>query len=244
MHFFEAAVLPGSALLCVTLVFGQTAIPASTTPDPTAIVSSPQVTYCFAHVRNLGPGLQPQPYIALQLHLIVSYRTTAARALILPLEHHLTVYTGFQAGTLSEFNEGFGSLGSPLPAMKELPSGVNPDNPVSPKNQVFTLIPAGGEMAAPFAEVITLPVNRQGAIRKYPDLRGHTVYLQLHVTHRKLDKTLEAKLAGRWAPIGAIWTGTLTTNPVAIDVPAAPQATGSCVDVYTPAHPVGNPDTK
>jgi hypothetical protein len=206
-------------------------------PNPTAIVSDAQVAYCYARVRGLDPTRLPQSYLALQLRVTVSYRNAATRPLILPLERDRTIYTALKPGPLHEFKEGLGLLDSALKEMKDLPANVSPHNPLDPKNDVFTIIPAGGEMTPPISEQITLPVNRQGVFRKYPDLRGQKVRVELHFTHRKLAPELQTKLSDGWARYGVPWSGTLTTNTIIIDVPAVPAASGPCLDDYTPAHP-------
>jgi hypothetical protein len=121
--------------------------------------------------------------------------------------------------------------------MKDLPADVSPDSPVSPKNDVFAVIPAGGEMTPPLLEEIEMPVSRKGLFRQYPDLRGHRVYVKLRFVHRELSAALAADLSDRWSRFGVPWTGTLTTNTMLIDVPAAPEA-APCKDIQTPAHPV------
>jgi hypothetical protein len=142
------------------------------------------------------------------------------------------------------FKEGLGLFDPVLKVMNNLPDDVGLDSPVSPKNDVFTVIPARGEMTPPLVEEITLPVNRKPVFRRYPDLRGHRVYLKLRFVHRELSAALQANLSDRWSRFGVPWTGSLTTNTILIDVPSAPQA-APCKDLYTPAHPVvGEDDQK
>jgi hypothetical protein len=129
-----------------------------------------------------------------------------------------------------------------LKEMQELPPAVSADNPISPQNDVFTVIPAGGEMTPPLLEELILPVNRKGLFRRYPDLRGHRVYVKLRFVHRELSPVLQANLSDRWSRFGVPWSGTLTTNTILVDVPAAPDA-APCKDVATPAHPA-NPDDR
>ncbi len=175
--------------------------------------------------------------------MTVAYLNDATRAVILPLEHGRIVYTALKEGQMSVFKEGLGLFDSPLKVMQELPPDVGPDSPVSPKNDVFTVIPAGGQMTPPLAEEITLPVSRKGVFKRYPDLRGHRVFVKLRYVHRKLTDSLQANLSDRWSRFGVPWSGTLTTNTIQIDVPSAPQAT-PCTDTYTPAHPVEGLDDK
>ena len=136
---------------------------------------------------------------------------------------------------MSKFHQPLGLFDASYNVMKYLPADVSPDNPVTPKNDVFTVIPAGGEMTPPLLEEITMPVSRKGVFRRYPDLRGHRVYVKLRFEHQKLSAALEANLSDRWSRFGLPWSGTLTTYTILIDVPAAPQA-APCKDNYTPAH--------
>ena len=233
-----------SALICVGFCLSQAATARNSIPDsPTAIATNADVNYCFARVRGLDPERLPPAYLVLQLRVAVSYRNAGIRPLIVPVERERTIYTALQPGAMKIFKEGLGLFDSPVKVMKELPTDVSPDSPVSPKNDFFTVIPAGGEMAPPVLEEITIPVNRKAPFRKYPDLRGHRVYLKLRFVHRELSASLQANLSDRWSRFGVPWTGTLTTNTILIDVPAAPQA-APCKDHYTPAHPMMGLDDK
>jgi hypothetical protein len=230
-----------SALICVAGVcFGQAARPrVPAIAGPAAIATNAGVNYCFARVRGLDPERLPPAYLVLQLRVSISYRNTGTRPLILPLEHERTVYTALNPEKMSVFRE---HLFEPaLKAMKILPAAVSPDSPVAPKNDVFAVIPAGGGMAPPLLEEITLPVEPKGVFKRSPDLRGKRVYIQLRLVHRELTAALKTDLSDRWTRFGVPWTGTLTTNTIAIDVPAAPQA-APCIDKYTPAHPSADAD--
>jgi hypothetical protein len=233
-----------SALICVGICFGHAAtVRDSRIASPTAIATNADVSYCFARVRGLDPERLPPAYLVLQLRVTVSYRNAGTRPVILPLERERTIYTALQPGAMKVFKEGLGLFDPVLKVMKDLPADVSPDSPVSPKNDVFTLIPAGGEMTPPLLEEITLPVNRNAPFRRYPDLRGHRVYVKLRFVHRELSAALQANLSDRWSRFGVPWTGTLTTNTILIDVPVAPQA-APCKDRDTPAHPVVGLDDK
>jgi hypothetical protein len=212
-------------------------------PNPSAIAASADVGYCFARVRGLDPERLPQAYLVLRLHVTVSYRNHGTRPMILPLEHERTVYTALKPGAMSIFKEGIGLFDPTYKEMKELPDGVSLDSPIDPKNDFFAVIPAGGEMTPPLMEEITLPVSRKGVFRHYPDLRGHRVYVKLRFVHRELSTALQANLSDRWSRFGVPWTGTLTTNTILVDVPAAPEA-APCKDNQTPAHPAAGVDNK
>jgi hypothetical protein len=232
-------------IVFLALCSGQAAsVRDSRITSPAAIAADAQVGYCFARVRGLDPERLPQAYLVLRLNVTVSYRNGGARPLILPLERERTIYTALKPGSMNIFKEGLGLFDPAIKPMKELPDGVSPDNPVTPKNDVFAVIPAGGEMTPPFSEEIVLPVSRKGLFKKYPDLRGHRVYVKLGFAHREIAPALQAHLSDQWSRFGVPWTGTLTTNTILIDVPASPQAE-PCKDSYTPAHPaVDLEDTK
>jgi hypothetical protein len=233
-----------SALIGVSLCLGQAAtLRDSKIASPTAFATNADAEYCFARVRGLNPERLPPAYLVLRLHVTVSYRNNATRPMILPLERARTVYTALKPGAMSVFKDTLGLFDPTFKIMKDLPGDVSPDSPISPKNDVFTVIPAGGEMRPPLDEEVILPVSRKGVFRKYPDLRGHRVYVKLRFVHRELSAALQANLSDRWSRFGVPWTGTLTTNTILIDVPAAPEAS-PCTDKYTPAHPVEGVDDK
>ncbi len=237
MQSVTFAIARVSALCCVSLGFGHAAtVRDAKTVSPTAIATDAHVSYCFARVRGLDPGRLPPAYLVLRLRVTVSYRNGGTRPMILPLERERTIYTSLKPGQMNVFKEGLGLFDQTFKEMKELPPDVSPDNPLSPKNDYFTVIPAGGEMTPPLTEEITLPVSRKGMFRHYPDLRGHRVYVKLRYAHRQLAAALNADLSDQWSRFGVPWTGTLTTNTILIDVPAAPEA-APCKDSATPAHP-------
>jgi hypothetical protein len=233
------------ALACAGVCSGQPAkVRSSKFVSPSAIVTNAGVSYCFARVRGLDPSRLPPAYLVLRLRANISYRNAGTRPLILPLEHERTIYTSLKPGKMNVFHEGLGLFDPVNKVMTELPPDVSPDSPISPKNDVFTVIPAGGEMTPPVVEEITLPVDRKAVFRTYPDLRGHRVYLKLRFAHRELSAPLQAHLSDQWSRFGVPWSGALTTNTILIDVPAAPEA-APCKDDYTPAHSaVGEDDKK
>ncbi len=202
--------------------------------SPSAIATAANVSYCFERVRGLDPERLPPAYLVLRLRVLVSYRNGGTRPLILPMERERTVYTALSPGKMSVFKER--RFDPTLKEMTELPAGVSPASPIDPKNDFFAVIPAGGEIAPPLLEEITLPVDRKGVFRKYPDLRGRRVYVKLSFEQRHLSAALNAHLSDQWSRVGVPWTGTLTTNTILIDVPSAPEAE-PCKDTNKPAHP-------
>lgn len=224
------------ALVCGGLCFGQAETPrGSEVPGPTAVATNADVSYCFARRRGLDPSNQPPAYLVLQLTATIAYRNTGPRPLILPLEHQRTLFTGFKPDDMKVFKEGIALFTPAVKVMKRLPGDVGPDSPVDPKNDVFTVIPAGGEMTPPLLEEITLPVDKTGGFRQSPDLRGHRVYVKLRLLHQDLAASLKADLSDRWSRFGVPWTGVVSTQLIQIDVPASPQAS-PCKDVDKPAH--------
>jgi hypothetical protein len=231
MKFSSARV---SVLACLCICLGQSAPPRNPpVAGLAAVATNADVNYCYARVRGLDPGRLPPAYLVLQMRVGVSYRNAGNRPLILPLERERDIYTSLKPGVMNKFPKGL--LEPSYKPMKELPADVSADSPVSPKNDVFTVIPAGGEMTPPLIEEITLPVNRKALFRNYPDLRGHRLYIRLQFAHRELTQALEAKLSDRWSRFGVPWTGTLRTNTFTVDVPAEPHVSGPCKDTYTPA---------
>jgi hypothetical protein len=236
----KPAMLMKLAIICAGLCFG---VRDTRIVSPTAIAADANVNYCFARVRGLDPERLPPAYLVLRLTVKVSYRNAGSRALILPLKRERTVFSALKPGSMNVFKDGLGLFDPILKPMEHLPPDVSPDSPFDPKNDSFAVIPAGGEMTPPLLEEITMPVSRKGVFRRYPDLRGHRVYVKLRFEHQELSAPLQANLSDRWSRFGVPWSGTLTTNTILIDVPAAPQA-APCKDDYTPAHPVEGLDDR
>jgi hypothetical protein len=235
-----------SAFVCAgfSMVSGQAAtVRNATVAGPTAVATAANAYYCFERVRGLDPGRQPQSYLVLRLRMRIEYLNEGTRAVILPLERERVIYTALKPGKMSVFKQGLGLFDPVIKMMDSLPPDVSPNNPTDPKNDVFAVIPAGGQMQPPLLEEVTLPVSRKGLFRKYPDLRGHRVFVKLEFVHRALAPALEANLSDRWSRFGVPWTGTLTTNTILIDVPATPQAE-PCKDVDSPAHPAEDTEDK
>ncbi len=221
--------------ICLSLVQQPIFAASPVPPSPTATAAIAEATYCFARVRGHDPGRLPPAWLVLQLHVRVSYRNPGLRPLILPLERERTIYTSLKAGARMNVFHGSLSLLEPSYAMmKDLPADVSPDNPIDPRNDVFTMIPAAGEMSPPLMEDIVLPVNRQSLFHHDPDLRGHRLYLRLKFRQRELSPSLITALSDRWTRFGVPWTGTLMTDTFAIDVPQAPQG-APCKDDYDAA---------
>ncbi len=230
----KSTIVRVGALVCVSICLGQGAPPRDSAVAPlTAVATNADINYCYARVRGLDPGRLPPAYLVLQMRVGVSYRNAGARPLILPLERERDIYSGMKLDRMTKFPKGL--LEPSYKPMKDLPADVSPDSPVSPKNDVFTVIPVNGEMTPPLVEEITMPVDRKALFRNYPDLRGHRVYIRLRFAHRELTPALAANLSDRWSRFGVPWTGTLTSNTFTVDVPAEPKISGPCKDTYNPA---------
>jgi hypothetical protein len=223
-----------SALACLSLCTLQGAsLPDSRRVGLTGAARITAAEYCFARTRRFTPERQPPSYLVLRLKIQVAYRNTGTRPLIIPVEHERTVYTAFKQGVMNIFREmpGIDGITPSLKIMKELPTSVSPDNPIDPKNDVFVVIPAGGDYVPPQFEEITLPVNHKTMLTySYPDMRGKKLYLRLQLKQQELLPTLETDLSDRWTRFGAPWTGGVMTNVVTIDVPRQFPQEKPCVD--------------
>ena len=208
---------------------------ARITPPPEATAKVLEANYCFAAFHGLLPERLPVPPLVLQLKIQVSYHDAGNRPLILPLDHDLTVYTALKPGLMKILPKPVSILGPKLKLMDHLPPDVSPESPVNPPNDVFTIIPAGGDMSSPLVEEITVPIYKK-SIRQQVDLRGRRLYLKLQLDHQPLSPQPEAAMSDRWTRFGAPWTGRLRTSTLLLDIPATPDAK-ECVDVPAPHYP-------
>lgn len=203
--------------------------PVATAPASTVAVT--ESTYCFSYFRGLRPERQPPSYLVLKLNLEVSYHNGGGRPLIVPLAHERKVYMSLARGTMKPLKTpgSFNIFEPSVSVMKRLPADVSPDNPVNPANDVFGIFASHVGTALPDVEEVTIPVYVKSQLKKYPDLRGHKVYLRLKLDHQGIDPALWAVLSDRWARFGVPWTGSTLSNTLVIDVPA--DANGKpCVD--------------
>jgi hypothetical protein len=207
-------------------------LPDSRNIGLTAAARITSANYCFARVRLFNPERQPPSYLVLRLNIQVAYRNTGTRPLIIPIEHERTVYTALKPGVMDIFRElpGMDGLTPSLKLMKEIPPNVSPDNPVDPKNDVFAIVPARGDLVSPRFEEVTFPVNHKMLLRHDPDLRGHKLYVRLQLRQQELLPALETDLSDRWTRFGVPWTGNVMTNVVTIDVPRQISEAKPCVD--------------
>jgi hypothetical protein len=206
------------------------------TPNtPTATARIVQANYCFAEEHGILPERLPVPPLVLRVRFQVSYHAGNSRPLILPLDHQLTVWMSQTPGVMKILHQPAGLMDPSLKMMRRLPADVNPASPLDPKNDVFGVIPAGGDLTAPVIEEVTMQIYKK-SLRHPIDLRGRRVYLKLQLDHQSLSPDLEAQLSDRWTRFGVPWTGGLRTNTLVFDVPATPQAT-KCADIgeYHPA---------
>ena len=196
------------------------ALPASA---PTATAKVLEANYCFAEAHGILPERLPQPPLVLRVRVQVSYHDAGTRPLIVPLAHELAVWQSFDPGVMKILHQPASVFDPAVKMMTHLPADVSPESPVNPTNDVFGVIPAGGDMSLPDAEEVTLQIYKK-TLRQRVDLRGKRVYLKLQLDHQALAPDLEAALSDKWAKFGVPWTGGLRTNTLIFDIPALPQA--------------------
>ena len=211
-----------------------TGISAFATSNPIATAKVLQANYCFAEIHGILPERLPIPPLVLRVRVQVAYHDSGPRPLILPLGHELTVWMSQTPGVMKILHQPGNINDGSVKPMAYLPADVSPENPMEPKNDVFAVIPAGGDLISPWEEELTVQIYNQ-SIRKRVDLRGHRIYLKLQLDHQPMAQNLEAQLSDRWNKFGVPWTGVLRTNTLTFDVPSAPEA-AKCTDTGSP-HP-------
>lgn len=220
---------------CLSCAVQAASLPNTPVDGPEATAAITGAEFCFAHERKIDLDRTPPSYLVLHLKIRVAYRNAGSRPLIVPLGREKTVYTALQPGIMkiTPQPQNFPD-DETFTLMKNLPADVNPDNPLQPANDVFTVIPAAGTMTPAFDEEVILPVNRKNLFKRDPDLRGRRLYVRLQFDHQDLAPALEANLSDRWAKFGVPWTGMTRTNTVSFDVPKVPPASKLCVDKRVP----------
>lgn len=223
-------------LVLILACVGSGLVRAASIPDnrmvaPTAVARIAGGEYCFAHVRELQPERTPPSYLILRLKIQVAWRNSGMRPMIVPVEHDRTVYTSLKPGVMTVFHEiPSEGLTPSIAPLEALPAKVNPDNPVDPKNDYFSIIPARGDLIASQMEEIAFPVNHRGLLRHDPDLRGKKLYIRLELKPQELTPSLLTALSDRWTKFGVPWTGSAMTNVMTVQVPRQIEQAPRCVD--------------
>ena len=82
-----------SVLTCAGLCFGVDAPRrGANLAGPEAVATNADIRYCFARERGLNPGQLPQSYLVAQIRVLIAYRNSGSRPLILPVERQRTIY--------------------------------------------------------------------------------------------------------------------------------------------------------
>src|SRR5580692_6377568 len=151
-----------SVLACICLCLGRGAPPRNVpAAGPQAVVTSASADYCFTRVRGNDPSQMPPAYLVMQLRVKVAYHNAGTSPMILPLERERALYTALKPGPMEKFPPPPGLYEPGLSVMKKLPADVSPESPIQPKNDVFTVIPADGEMTPALMEDFTLVLNHK-----------------------------------------------------------------------------------
>jgi hypothetical protein len=113
--------------------------------------------------------------------------------------------------------------------------GEEGDDPTLHHN--FVVIPPGGMYKrrylkdADFDEYVVLDVRNPAAKFQKKDLRGKRIFVQLQMNYLRFSQSQADELALRWKRYGSLWTGTVRSNPIEIDIPKLPEF-ADCSEEY------------
>ncbi|MEQ1946341.1 MAG: hypothetical protein ABL995_04085 [Bryobacteraceae bacterium] len=199
---------------------------------PTATAAIVSSRYCLGTpsanlpmIRRNGKlepiELYPLDAITLRLQLKVAYRNGGSMPWILPVANQAVVSAGVAPDMLAEVPQPF--LGAGSSAADRLPDGDED----APNKTLFPAIAAGeslnfnNPLESIFVRVYT------PSIRSERDLRGKKIYLQMELLSSRWSPRLLTRLAKKWKNYGNLWTDTVRTQLVEIDVPRMPE-TADC----------------
>ncbi len=196
-------------------------------PEPTVEITAFKQYYCLGRPGGDGvPERLPPDAITLRLRIRLSYRNVGSRPLILPLLKGLTalVISPTRAGATRRQSERvvpyFGRM---------IPEDLSQEGDQPTLNHNFEVIPPGGVFERRFSretdfdEYVILDVRNPAGKFQRDDLRGKKIFLQLELNHLRFPKSQADELAVRWERYGYLWTGTVRSNPVEINIPRSPE---------------------
>ena len=104
-------------------------------------------------------------------------------------------------------------------ASDRLPDG----NEDAPAKALFPLIAPGQSLSAnnPLENIFVRVYSP--SIHSDPDLRGKKIFVQMELLSSRWSPRLLARLAKKWKNSGNLWTDSVRTEPVEINVPKTPE---------------------
>jgi hypothetical protein len=198
---------------------------------PVVQVIVAQEKYCIGQPGVRTTKHEPPDALTLRLRVRLYYRNVTAEPLILPTYHELSAL--IVSRSTADISDGRNQLIIRFnPRRKpsdELPADIKADVPVYP---FFSVIRPGEIFEKYFEDYAVLPVKPAiSGAQQFP-LLGRKVLLQLELSHSELSPTLAQNLRIKWQPFGHLWTGTVQSKPIEIDIPASPKI-GDCSHEYT-----------
>ena len=161
--------------------------------------------------------LYPPDSITLRLRMNVTYRNTASVPWILPVASQTVVLAGTEPDSLVEVPQPFLT---PSPAASDKLPDANED---APARALFPSIAPGQSLSvANPLESVLLHIYTP-SIRSEPDLRGKKIYVRLELLSSRWTPRLLARLAKKWKNYGNLWTESVRTEPLEIEIPRAPE---------------------
>lgn len=205
-------------------------------PPPSVRATIRNQYYCLGQPD--GPiGLEPLPpdAITMRLRIQLAYRNVAQRPLILPVVSGLTAL--IVSRTADDAIHGRYELVVPYGG-RMTPFELKPEELTEPKRD-FEVIPPQSlsKYLSQGEEYAILSVHDPRGRR--PELLGRRIFLQLEFDHLRFSRSVARDLAIKWERYGYLWTGTVVTEPIEINIPRSPQF-ADCSHEYTidaPARP-------
>jgi hypothetical protein len=178
---------------------------------------SPNVPMVRRNGRLEPIELFPPDAITLRLQLSVGYRNTGTVPWILPVASQAVVLAGTDPAALAEVPQPILTQG-PAPSEK-LPDGSEE----MPSRSLFPAIPPGESLSVTNPlETVLLHIFRP-SIKSEPDLRGKKIYVRLEFFSSRWTPRLLSRLAKKWKNYGTLWTESVRTEPIEINVPRTPE---------------------
>ncbi|MEQ1886139.1 MAG: hypothetical protein ABL967_13830 [Bryobacteraceae bacterium] len=173
-------------------------------------------------IRRNGKLEPIEPYppdaVTLRLQVSVAYRNGGSMPWILPVANQAVVSVGLAADSLAEVPQPF--LNAASAAADRLPDGSEdmPNKALFPTIGPAESLNFNNPLESIFVRVYT------PSIRSDRDLRGKKIYLQMELLSSRWSPRLLARLAKKWKNYGNLWTDTVRTQLLEVEVPRVPEA--------------------
>jgi hypothetical protein len=170
-----------------------------------------------------GEELAPDA-ITIRLGLRVLYRNAGAGSIILPDEDNVHYVLSRSLEDIANLRH---QVVIPYYSYEprrtwRLRDWLDPECCESPELINFKVLTPGATWTEDNAAYGGIQVHKPSPAGTGKELLGRKIFFQLQIDHAMIPKSVERNLQTKWHAYGTLWTGTIRTQPIELNIPNSP----------------------